>query len=73
MKNKITVSAVASLLVAVMGIFAAQDASAQGPIYHINGHMIPGSHPHQIGGHPHFPTPIVPFQRPQYPVMVSPN
>ena len=80
MKNKLTVSAVAGLLVAVLGTFVAQDAAAQGQIrYDHNGNIIEVGHhqPHMIPGgyHQHhmFPTPIVPMPGQRYPVYVSPN
>lgn len=66
MKNKITVSAVASLLVAVIGCFAAQDAAAQGPLFReVNG---PG---HSLERH--YTMPMIPMPRQQYPVYVTPN
>lgn len=68
MTKQITVSAVASLLVAVMGIFSAQDAAAQGPLFSPPVQPVVGGH------HPgHFTMPIIPMPRQQYPVYVTPN
>jgi len=70
MKNKLTVLAVASLLVAVVGAFVTQDAAAQGALrYDLNGNLI-GVDQHHFGT---FPTPIMPMPRHQHPVYVTPN
>lgn len=70
MKKQITVSAITGLLVAVVGLFASQDAAAQGPFY-----TGPSPQVIQDGYRPggQLVSPVMPFPGRQFPVHVTPN
>ena len=70
MTKQNTISAVASMLVAVVGIVTAQDAAAQGPIFTQNSRVV--SHGYHHGGH-HIVRPMLHHHRVSHPVYVTPQ